>query len=78
MKDLNDKIYKTGYDLKNIDKDGPVILLDDHIKVSRFSKVNINDYVINNKKIQNSNCKILTFEQGPTKNINFLEESINY
>ena len=41
-------------------------------------KLNINDYVINNKKIQNSNCKILTFEQGPTKNINFLEESINY
>lgn len=45
VKDLNDKIYKTGYDVKNIDKDGPVILLDDHIKVSRFSKVNINDYV---------------------------------
>ena len=45
VKDLNDKIYKTDYDVKNIDKDGPVILLDDHIQVSRFSKVNINDYV---------------------------------
>lgn len=45
VKDINDKIYKTNYDVKNIDKEGPVILLDDNIKVSRFSNININDYV---------------------------------
>ena len=43
--DVNEKIYEVEHEVTNIDKEGPIILVDSNIKVMRGSKVDLNNYV---------------------------------
>ena len=43
--DVNDRIYKIDYEVANIDREGPVVLIDKDIKVTRGTKVDLNNYV---------------------------------
>lgn len=45
VKDINNKIYSFDYEIKNIDREGPKIEVQDNIQVLRGSKVNFDDYV---------------------------------
>lgn len=45
VKDVNDKIFKIDYKVHNIDREGPIILINDPIQVSRYSKVDLKDFV---------------------------------
>ena len=45
VQDVNDVIYETTYEVNNIDREGPVILFDNEIKVMRGTKLDFNNYV---------------------------------
>lgn len=45
IKDINNRIYSFNYEIKNIDKEGPKIEVQDSIQVLRGSKINYSDYV---------------------------------
>jgi len=45
IKDINNRIYSFNYKIKNIDKEGPKIEVQDSIQVLRGSKINYSDYV---------------------------------
>lgn len=45
IKDINNRIYSFNYEIKNIDKEGPKIVVQDSIQVLRGSKINYSDYV---------------------------------
>ncbi len=45
VKDINDNEYKTTYNVLNIDREGPVVLLDSNVEVALNSKVNLKDFV---------------------------------
>ena len=45
VKDINNKIYKVDYEVKNIDKQGPTIEVADNIQIQQNTKVNIDNYV---------------------------------
>lgn len=45
IKDINNKVYSFDYDIKNIDREGPIIEVQDNIQVLKDSKINYSDYV---------------------------------
>lgn len=45
VKDISNHIYSVDYKIDNIDKEGPIIEVEDNIQVIRGSKVNLSDYV---------------------------------
>lgn len=45
VKDINNKVYNTSYVVNNIDKTGPVLLVDTDITVSKNSKIDLNNYI---------------------------------
>ncbi len=45
VKDINNHIYNIDYKIDNIDREGPIIKVDDNIQVTRGSKINFSDYV---------------------------------
>ena len=45
IKDINNKVYSFDYDINNIDKEGPIIEVQDNIQVLKGSKINYSDYV---------------------------------
>lgn len=45
IKDTNNKIYSFDYEIKNIDKEGPKIEIQDNIQVLKGSKINYSDFV---------------------------------
>ena len=45
IKDINNKVYFFDYDIKNIDREGPIIEVQDNIQVLKDSKINYSDYV---------------------------------
>lgn len=45
VKDINNRVYETSYVVKNIDKTGPVLLVDSEVSVNKNSKVNLNNYI---------------------------------
>lgn len=45
VKDINDNTYNIDYNVNNIDREGPIILTDNNIQVSKNSKVDLMQYV---------------------------------
>lgn len=45
VKDINNHIYSLDYKVGNIDREGPIIEVEDNIQVTRGSKVNLSDYI---------------------------------
>lgn len=45
VKDVNNKIYSLNYEVKNIDREGPKIDVQDNIQVLKGSKINYSDFV---------------------------------
>lgn len=45
VKDINDKTYRVDYKVSNIDREGPVVLVNDNIQVSLNSKVDLKQFV---------------------------------
>lgn len=45
IKDVNNNIYNTQYNVTNIDKEPPIILISDNIQISRNSVVDLRNYV---------------------------------
>lgn len=45
IKDINNKVYSFDYDINNIDKEGPIIEVQDNIQVLKGSIINYSDYV---------------------------------
>lgn len=45
VKDINNHIYSIDYKIDNIDREGPIIKVEDNIQVTRGSKVNLSDYI---------------------------------
>ena len=45
IKDINNKVYSFDYDINNIDREGPIIEVQDNIQVLKGSIINYSDYV---------------------------------
>ena len=45
VKDINNHIYSLDYKVGNIDREGPIIEVEDNIQVTRGSKVSLSDYI---------------------------------
>jgi uncharacterized protein YjdB len=45
VKDINDSVYEIEYTINNIDREGPVVLVDNDIKVTRGKQIDLNNYV---------------------------------